>query len=750
MKVKSTFLILLLVVALIRPSFVRGETASCEINVNISSSLPTAIRYGNSVTVSYTYSKRTVGPVTRCEVTSTGIKVSGSLTLSSKSVSGNTITAKLRASSYGVGSATAEVRYYYCFYDESTNEEVCTETKSVTKSLGSTYSVGVPGYTLSVSPSQARRGETFDVTVSGLSEVDDNYGNLLVEAKAFGNTYTLYRKWRGTYSKTIAIPNVKKGDYQVIVSVTKEYGGIRETRYSNTIVRVLGSPPSVKLSGASFRKGSRLEVRVEEFDGDKVSGSITAFNGTINITGPDVYGLIVPHVKAGNYTISVTASDEDGTTHKEFTVVILGSPPKVRGNVPQKLHRGDSLTLEVVEDDGDEVSGELKFGPKRVALSGAGNVSISVPRDLLAGDYPLVVSVEDVDGITSTSWNVTVVNIAPEVSLSLSEQEAEPGDEITVTVKAQDDAEGLQVVLMVIETGEKFELGPSGGTVHYTVPQELSGPSLAPQSLSSLTFKALATDIDGNTSEDLATLFVDLNTSNTSGTAAGYSEANLTNQSSQTTESEGQSTTEEGGVTTPENGQALNLTKLIPPSGTDNGNASASNLGTIAEITGKQNSSYILIEVIGDKIVNSTVEVTATVVGEDEAYLYIKNPDKEIIAGKRVVGTGRLKVLLDKPGYWEAIGVIPEKDVVKVVEFIVLERPNVKAKVKSNKGEIAPTPRHVNSKKGAKEIIHPTEQMEDWALGGCIAPKRGSRLDPSLLIGFLLAVFILSVWRWKH
>ncbi len=190
-------------------------------------------------------------------------------------------------------------------------------------------------------------------------------------------------------------------------------------------------------------------------------------------------------------------SAEDSKT-RSFTV--RGSPPKISANVPSQVHRSDSIDFTVSESDGDSVSGSLLAFGKKYSLVKGDNI-IKVPIDVAAGHYTLNAVVKDVDGSNNGSWDTEIVNVPPEVTLSLDKEKVASGQSVKISVSAQDDSAGLKVSLSVSGGGihREWNLSESGGTISYRTPDGFEG---------NLSVKAEAIDIDGATAYSSAQIEV--------------------------------------------------------------------------------------------------------------------------------------------------------------------------------------------------------------------------------------------------
>ncbi len=282
---------------------------------------------------------------------------------------------------------------------------------SDTKNLGKAYIVAIPNrWSSSISPTQIHKRDEIELKVNGLSDIDDGIGTLNVYAEIGGSRYNLNRVSKGVYSRRVNLNLVDKpaGQLNVKFTVYKVYAG-------------------------------------------------------------------------------VSAVD-----HESKVVTILGSPPEISGDVPSSLHRGDRLTINIEESDGDSVNAFAQFFGSEVNLN-IGSNYLTVPHDIRAGNYQISATASDVDGTASESWSIEVINEPPSLSIAVDRDKVPSGGEVVISVSASDDSEGLKVTLTIEgqEIHKQFQLSSNGGEISYTTPDDFRG---------TLNIRVEATDLDGATS----------------------------------------------------------------------------------------------------------------------------------------------------------------------------------------------------------------------------------------------------------
>jgi len=228
------------------------------------------------------------------------------------------------------------------------------------------------------------------------------------------------------------------------------------------------------------------EIGGSRYNLNKVSKGVYSRRVNLNLVDKPAGQL---NVKFTVYKVYAGVSAID---HESKAVTILGSPPEISGDVPSSLHRGDRLTINVEESDGDSVSAVAQFFGDKVNLN-VGSNSLTVPRDIRAGNYRISATASDVDGTTSESWSIEVINEPPSISMAVSSDKVPSGGEVVISVSASDDSEGLKVTLTIEgqEVHKQFQLSSNGGEISYTVPDNLRG---------TLNIRAEAVDLDGATS----------------------------------------------------------------------------------------------------------------------------------------------------------------------------------------------------------------------------------------------------------
>ncbi len=204
--------------------------------------------------------------------------------------------------------------------------------------------------------------------------------------------------------------------------------------------------------------------------------------------------------KKVTFTVTKSYSGVTAVSRKDSTVKVLGDPPSVSFTPPPQVYRGDVLRIMVSENDGDSLTGVLSAFGREYTLERGENL-IEVPRDIDAGQHLMEATVEDVDGSDSGSWTLEILNIPPQVEISLDKDVAVPGDTVNVQVSVEDDSPSTDVRLIVTGEGfrNEFEMDESGGSLEFRIPEDFSGE---------ITFTANAVDRDGASSSSTESITV--------------------------------------------------------------------------------------------------------------------------------------------------------------------------------------------------------------------------------------------------
>ncbi|HIL33708.1 MAG TPA: PKD domain-containing protein, partial [Candidatus Poseidoniales archaeon] len=322
-------------------------------------------------------------------------------------------------------------------------------------------------------------GEELSFSVSAHDDDDDDL------------TYS----WDFGDGETASGENVKHtwaddGTYTVTVTVSD---GEEEDSESAT-VSVTNVAPTLSVDGAS--SGQEAQARTFEADTSDVEAD------TVSVTwdfgdGETGSGDEVTYAWTddGTYTVTVTASDEDGgETTETFNISISNRAPtlQVSASAPSG-DEGDSFAFSAATSDvtDDTVSVTWDFGDGQTANGLA--VTHTFTDD---GTFVVEVIASDEDGgVTSEKVFITIANVAPTLTNLQLPSSVKQGEPTTVSIEATDPGDDEVTITWVMGDGTTYE----GGTITHTYSK--SG---------TYTVTVCATDDDGGEDCQQATIPIEL------------------------------------------------------------------------------------------------------------------------------------------------------------------------------------------------------------------------------------------------
>ncbi|OIR12954.1 MAG: hypothetical protein BEU05_00020 [Marine Group III euryarchaeote CG-Bathy2] len=249
------------------------------------------------------------------------------------------------------------------------------------------------------------------------------------------------------------------GDYTVTVTVSD---GEEETSESAT-VSVANVAPTLSVTGPA--SGSEAQSRSFEADTSDVEAD------TISVAwdfgdGETASGEDVTHTWAddGTYTITATASDEDGgETTETFDITIANRAPTLELSASSTSgDEGDSFAFSAVTSDvtDDTVSVAWDFGDGQTASGLA--VTHTFTDD---GTFVVEVIASDEDGgVTSKKLYIDIDNVAPSLTNLQLPSSVKQGEPITVSIEATDPGDDVISITWNMGDGTTY----TGGTVTHT------------------------------------------------------------------------------------------------------------------------------------------------------------------------------------------------------------------------------------------------------------------------------------------
>jgi PKD repeat protein len=215
------------------------------------------------------------------------------------------------------------------------------------------------------------------------------------------------------------------GTYNVSLRVTD---GSSQTSTASVTINLANVAPTLGISGAnSVSEGSVYTLSLSSTDpgGDSItSWFITWGDGTTQTINGDPSSVTKTYADNGVYTITATATDEDGTFSagsKQITVSNVAPTITAGGNATANEGSLYTLSLSAADPGDDEITGfTIDWGDgvsEDVSVHSNGHYSHTFAD---SGSYTVRVSADDEDGTyTNTAEkSVAVANVAPTVSIS--------------------------------------------------------------------------------------------------------------------------------------------------------------------------------------------------------------------------------------------------------------------------------------------------------------------------------------------
>jgi hypothetical protein len=224
-----------------------------------------------------------------------------------------------------------------------------------------------------------------------------------------------------------------------------------QTSTASATISLTNVAPTLGISGAnSVAEGSVYTLSLSSTDpgNDAItSWFITWGDGTTQTINGDPSSVTKTYVDNGAYTITATATDEDGTFSagsKQITVSNVAPTITAGGNATANEGSAYTLSLSAADPGDDEITGfTIDWGDgvsEDVSVHSNGHYSHTFADN---GSYTIHVSADDEDGTytNAAQKSVTVANVAPTVSISgnssaltaaeysLSLDSSDPGDD---------------------------------------------------------------------------------------------------------------------------------------------------------------------------------------------------------------------------------------------------------------------------------------------------------------------------------
>ena len=280
------------------------------------------------------------------------------------------------------------------------------------------------------------------------------------------------------------------GDYTVTVTVSD---GEEEDSESAT-VSVTNVAPTLSVDGASSGQEAQactFEADTSDVEADTVSVTWDFGDGETGSGDEVTYAW----TDDGTYTVTVTASDEDGgETTETFNISISNRAPTLQVSASATSgDEGDSFAFSAVTSDvtDDTVSVTWDFGDGQTANGLA--VTHTFTDD---GTFVVEVIASDEDGgVTSEKVYLDIANVAPSLTNLQLPPAVRQGEDVTITIEATDPGDDEVTITWNMGDGTTYE----GGTVTHTYSKS-----------DTYTVTVCATDDDGGEDCQQATIPIEL------------------------------------------------------------------------------------------------------------------------------------------------------------------------------------------------------------------------------------------------
>lgn len=279
---------------------------------------------------------------------------------------------------------------------------------------------------------------------------------------------------------------------------------------------VANVPPTVTLDnptdGALFVAGNAINLNATANDTDGTIQSVQFYYDN-TLIGEDLNAPYAANISAGlaagNYTLKAIATDNDGGTAEaqiSVTVEAPNVPPSVTIDAPVNgalFEEGETISIEATASDTDGTIQSVQFYYDNILIDEDLNSPylVNVGAGLTAGTYILKAIATDDDGDTAeTQISITVQapNIAPSIIIINPNDGAfyQEGESVTFHAVATDSDGSIQQIDLYEGNTLLYSLTPSSAP--YAASHTITGLIIG-----SYTLRAVATDDDGDTAEEV-------------------------------------------------------------------------------------------------------------------------------------------------------------------------------------------------------------------------------------------------------
>jgi PKD repeat protein len=212
------------------------------------------------------------------------------------------------------------------------------------------------------------------------------------------------------------------GTFVVSLRVTDSLGQTSTTSHTFTITNVA---PTITLGGnASVNEGSQHTLTFAATDpgADTISSWLINWgDGTTSTVAGNVTSATKTYADNGTYTITVTATDEDGTYTATRALTVNNVAPTLTIGGPSTRAEGATYTLTLASSDpgADTLTGWLIDWGDGTTSTAAGNATSIAKVYADNGTYVITATATDEDGTyASNSKTVTITNVAPTITVT--------------------------------------------------------------------------------------------------------------------------------------------------------------------------------------------------------------------------------------------------------------------------------------------------------------------------------------------
>lgn len=272
----------------------------------------------------------------------------------------------------------------------------------------------LPSLSLAI-PASGTEGSSFAVNFSATDPGADSIANWVIDW-GDGSTSTLLGSATGA-SKTYA----DSGIYTVVLTATDEDGTYTVTRFisvHNVAPTLTLSMPLVANEGTQFG----VNFAASDVGTDTVTRwTIDWGDGTSNEYSPSSTSVLKTYRDNGIYTITLSATDEDGTFHITRQITILNVAPTLSVSAPSFVNEGSSFQFDFSSTDpgSDAVASWLVDWGDGTTSPFSGSAVGGSKTYADDGTYTITLTAIDEDGNYSISRTVTVLNVAPTLLITV-------------------------------------------------------------------------------------------------------------------------------------------------------------------------------------------------------------------------------------------------------------------------------------------------------------------------------------------